>query len=437
MTDEIRANTNVPAEKACLGGMLLSREVVDDVMREVAAGDFWQPRHEAIFRAIGALVLRGLPTDVLAVQKELEETSQIDRAGGPAYLHELVAHVVTPANAGYHAALVKDSAVRRRLTQAGEEIVAMGLGVEEDLDALEDRARAALDRVSSIRKRGLRTIGETLLDVAERLEGKPNLLPTPWEALDRIIGGFAPGSLIVVAARPGEGKTIALLQIALKLAHSGMVAFSSLEMTEEELQLRMVAQYGDIRITTLRDRSLTEQDWHRFNDARLLVGGAPVFIDDTARATIGELRAHLSAVKRRGNVAGFCVDYLQLVKATGADRRLEVEAVSSALKQMAKEHRVPVIAAAQLKRPQMSRGGQRPLPTLGDLREAGGIEQDADVVILLHRDPKKPRELKVIVAKNRHGETAAVDLVWEAEYSRLRDRKWSPTSVLDGMDGED
>lgn len=433
MTD-IRPNTNIDAERACLGGMLISRDVVDDVMREVTPRDFYLPKHETVYRAITTLHVEGKPTDVIAVQHILEQKGEIERAGGPAFLHELAGEVVTAANAPYQASLVREAAIRRRLTEAGLRITGMGQASEGELDDLLNGARAELDRVDAVRKRGLRTIGESLPDLADTLDAAPQFVPTPWESLDRIIGGFAPGNLVVVAARPGDGKSIFLLQVALKLAHQGMVAFSSLEMTEPELQLRMVAQYGEIHMTTLRNHALSQQDWHRFMDAKKLVAGAPVFVDDTPRATIGMLRSHLAAVKRRGPLSGFCVDYLQLVKATGADRRLEVEAASAGLVQMAKDFQIPVVAAAQLRRPQMAKGAQRPLPTLSDLREAGGIEQDAAVVILLHRDPKTPNVVKLIVAKNRHGETKSVDLVWQGHYSRLVDKKWTPTSALEGME---
>lgn len=432
---ELRPNTNEPAERACLGGMLLSRDVVDEVIREVAPHDFYQPKHELIFRAIVALAHGGKPTDVIAVTRQLQEDGEIDRAGGVAYLHELAGDVLTASNAAYHASLVRECAVLRRLTDAGLRITGMGQSTEGNLDELINRARAELDKVDSIRRRGLRSIGDGLPALADSLEASPSYLPTPYESLDRIIGGFAPGSLYIVAARPGEGKSIALLQMALKLAHHGMVAFSSLEMTEAELQLRMVAQYGEVHMSALRNHQLSVQDWHRFADARKLVAGAPVFVDETPAVTIGEIRSHIAAVKRRGPLAGVCVDYLQLVRGTGADRRLQVEAVSAALKQMAKDFHVPVIAAAQLRRPERVRGNApRPLPTLADLRESGSIEQDADVVILHHRDVKQPHVLKVIVAKNRHGETKSVDLAWEGHYSRLRDKVWSPTSVLDEME---
>lgn len=423
---------SLEAEQSVLGGMMLSTAAVDDVMEVIKPKDLWEPKHEQIALAIGALVARNEPTDVLAVVEELRRTGNLRKAGGAAYLHTLTSLVVTPANAGYYADTVKHLARKRRLTDAGMRIEAMGRATEGDIDELLERAQAELATVESGRKSKLRAIGETFMDLIQDLETKPEYQPSPWESLDKLIGGFAPGALYVVAARPGSGKSIVALQAAAKLAHTGVVAFSSLEMTELELQKRLLAQYGPVHMTQLRNHTLNKHDWANVAAAKARVEGAPIFVDDTAGVTMSQIRAHARAVARRGDLAGIVVDYLQLVEGGDGDSRQErVSSVSRGLKQLAKDMSVPVIAAAQLKRSGAQRGG-RALPTLDDLRESGAIEQDADVVLLLDRDrEKKPDDLTVIVAKNRHGESGKFTLQWQAQFARVMDKQWTPTALYD------
>lgn len=422
---------SLEAEQSVLGGMMLSRAVIDDVMDVMKPGDFYLPKHAEIARAIVTLWGRNEPTDSIAVTEELRRTERLRHAGGLTYVHELVEIVPTAANAGYYAESVRDLAKKRRLLQAGQRIVAMGRASEGDPDELIERARTELDGVGSTTKAGIRKIGDTFLQLVDDLSTKPTYFESPWTALDKLIGGLAPGALYVVAARPGSGKSIVALQVAAKLAHRGMVAFSSLEMTELELQKRLLAQYGPVHMTQLRNHSLNEQDWRRVAEAKARVEGAPIFVDDTAGVTMTQIRAHAKAVARRGGLAGVVVDYLQLVRGEGESRQEVVANVSRQLKQLAKDLNVPVIAAAQLRRAGERRGA-RSLPGLDDLRESGAIEQDADCVILLDRDKEKtPSWLTMIVAKNRHGEAGKFRLVWEAHFARVMDKQWSPTALLE------
>jgi replicative DNA helicase len=419
-------------EQSVVGSMLLDGRVIDDVTDEMQPSDFFDPKHEIIAIAIVALYNRNEPTDVIATVAELERTGQIRQAGYASYLHSLTSLVVTSANAGYYASLVKAAAVRRRMVEAGTRIVQMGHASEGEPEELLERARVELDAVSSGRRRPVRMIGDTFFDLVSSLEEKPLYSPTPWESLDKLIGGFAPGALYVFAARPGSGKSIAALQIAARLAHEGMVAFSSLEMTELELQTRLVAQYGPVHMTALRNHALTNDDWKRVAEAKQRVEGAPIFIDETAGVNLGHIRSHVRAVSRRGKLSGIVVDYLQLIDGEGKTRQEEVSSVSKGLKQLAKDFHVPVIAAAQLKR--ATQVGKRKLPDLDDLRESGSIEQDADAVIMLDRDRQKsPDEVTVIVPKNRHGNMGQFRLRWQAEYARLLDRKWT-SSPLEGVE---
>jgi len=419
------------AEQSAVGSMMLDAGVIDDVTDELVPSDFWSPKHEVIAQAVVSLHSRKLPADVIAVGEELARTGKVRNAGGVVYLHELTSLVRTAANAGYYAKIVHEKAVKRRLTAAGQRIAAMGLTSEGDVDEQIEKARQELDAVPSGRRVQLRPIGDLLPDIIDSLGEKPTYMPTPWEPLDKLIGGFTRGHFVIVGGRPSDGKSVVLVQIATTLAHQGLVAFSSLEMSEAEIGLRLIAQYGSVHQKFLRDRQLNEQDWGRIKEAKHAIQGAPLYIDATAAVTVAQIRAHARSVARGGNLVCIAVDYLQLIAtetANGRSRQQELGTVSRALKQLAKDLNVVVIAAAQLKRGSKRRGD---LPTMEDLRESGDMENDADQIILLHRDrEKKPHDLVMIVAKNRHGETGRFTLDFQGQFARARYR-WTPTSLLD------
>lgn len=419
------------AEQSAVGGMLRDADVIDDVMQVLSPSDFWNPKHEVIARAIVALHSKREPTDIVAVTEELLKRGELVKAGGAAYLHELTDAPPTAANAGYYAQIVHEKAVRRRLQAAGFRIKAMGEASEGEVDDLIERARQEIDAVPTGRRMKPRAIGDALGEIIDTFDEKPSFMRTPWESLNKMIGGFSRGQLVVLAARPGGGKSIALLQIATRLAHEGVVAFSSLEMTEAELGIRLLSQYGSIHSTALRDHSFTDIDLRSMAEARLAIQGAPLFIDASADATLGQIRAHARAVARGGNLVCISVDYLQLVKGEGESREQRVASVSTGLKQLAKELNVLVVAAAQLRRTSSRKPAD--LPTLEDLRESGSIEQDADLAILMHRDEKKPHDVVFIVAKNRNGKTGRFTLDWQAEFSRIRDKTWSPTALIEDV----
>lgn len=429
-----RVQWDLLAEQSVLGGMLLDNRVIDDVIQAVRPSDFYQPKHELIAKAIGTVSNRNEPADAITVAEELRRTSQLERAGGAAYLHQLTSIVPTAANAAHYAGTIRQLAVKRRLVEVGMRITAMGEASEGAVEDLVEKARAQLEAVSTGAPATLRMIGDTFDDLVDQLDEKPTYAASPWESLDKLIGGLAPGSLVVLAARPGGGKSIALLQIAARLAHDGVVALSSLEMTEAELQKRLLAQFGPVHMSALRNHQLTDDDWKRVVEAKRRVQGAPIFVDERPGVTMSDIRAHARAVARRGKLAAVAVDYLQLVHGEGESRQEVVGSVAEGLKALAKDLQVPVIAAAQLKRlgDRRASGGKRTLPTLDDLRESGGIEQAADVVILMDRDKERtPNDLQMVVAKNRHGESGRFTLQWQAQFSRLLDKRWSPTALIE------
>lgn len=423
------------AEQSVVGAMLLSRDAIYTALDVLQPGDFYQPKHEHIARAAAALAERDEPTDTVSVIAELERSGLIGKAGGDAYLFQLTSIVATTATVGYHAEIVRQKAIRRRLHTAGLRIQQMGAATEGDPMALVDTAQQELELVAKNTRVAVHPVGDTISATIDRLQEKPEYVSTGFESLDKVIGGLAGGNLIILGARPGEGKTIFGMNLATMLARRGMVVYVSLEMSEDELQLRLISQFGEVHMKSLRNHTLNEEQWKRVAIARQKMQGAPIFIDDRS-TTLAEMRSYIRSVSRRGQLAGVVVDYLQLIEgATAQQSRQEfVSELSRSLKKLAKQLGVPVIALSQLNR--LVEGRKSRVPILSDLRESGSIEQDADVVLLLSYDRTKPSDLTVAVAKNRHGENGEVTLVWQGQYARLRDRSWSPTGAvtLDGAE---
>lgn len=421
------------AEQTVVGAMLLDREAIWTALDVLTPADFYQPKHELIARAAAALAERDEPSDTLAVVNELEKTGQISRAGGDAYLFQLTSLVATTANVGYHADIVRQKAIRRRLQEAGIRINRMGSSTEGDPLKLVDEAQQELEQVAKNTRVDVHPVGDTLAATIDRLDEKPEFVSTGFESLDKVIGGLAGGNLIVLGARPGEGKTIFGMNLATMLARRGMVVYVSLEMSEDELQLRLISQFGEVHMKSLRNHTLNEEQWKRVAIARQKMQGAPIFIDDRS-TTLAEMRAYIRSVSRRGELAGVVVDYLQLIEgaAQQQSRQEFVSELSRSLKKLAKQLGVPVIALSQLNR--LVEGRKSRVPILSDLRESGSIEQDADVVLLLSYDRTKPDDLTVAVAKNRHGENGEVSLIWQGQYARLKDRTWSPYGAV-ALDG--
>ena len=285
-------------------------------------------------------------------------------------------------------------------------------------------AREELDAAETTALSKVRYVRDILPDVIERLQTNATFIPTPWPSLNRLIGGLRPGAVYVVAARPGVGKTVIASQIAACLAEHGRVAFSSLEMSEDDLVSRLISERLNIRVGKVKDNRMTDYDWNVLAGGRAQLNAMSIAIDDRAAVSAVEVRAYAKAVSRQGTLSGVVVDYLQLMSSRSKlDRHLQVSEFSRQLKIMAKDMRVPVIALSQLNRQSEARADG--VPRLSDLRESGAIEQDADVVILLRRveNPghtfENPNEsIWLDVAKNRHGETGEVELAWQGEFSR-------------------
>ncbi|WP_194385329.1 replicative DNA helicase [Microbacterium luteum] len=430
------------AEQSVLGAVMLSPDVLDDVMSIVEPGDMHDPRHETIYAAVRRLHERNAPTDVVAATDELLAAGELNGQLDAAYLHELTSVVPTAANGAYYASIVHEHAIRRRLLDAATAIaqIAANTGIEA-LDAVEI-SREKVDGVGANTAPAIEQFGGAAFDsFVKGLDEKPRYIPTPWWDINNHLGGLRAGGLYVVGARPGQGKSIIGLQTALRLAKEGPVAFCSLEMSRDDLMARLVSQLAQVSLHSLVNHEVSKSGWQNIAMVRQQIQQLPLFVSTSDEvSTITQVRAFARSVARRApkgqRLAGVVVDYLQLLTSGERveSRQVEVASFSRALKLLAQSLGVPVIALSQLNRGSTTRRSNR--PTLADLRESGAIEQDADAVLLLHRDEKNsPNRLDVDIAKNRQGQQGRVSLQWEGTFSRVVSRAWSPASLLDDNEG--
>lgn len=422
---------DITAEQSTLGAMLLSREAIADISEIVNGPDFYRPAHETIYRSIMTLHGRNEPVDVVTVSDALSRDGEVERVGGIAYLHDIAQGCPTPSSGGYYAGIVAKLATRRRLAAAGQKIHDMATqpGDEHELVEL---ARKEVDQTTKAStSTTVQSFGETIDAMLGQLDEKPNYTPTPWAALNNIIGGLRPGGLYVVGARPSVGKSVVALQLAKALTAKGSVAFSSLEMSEADVQMRAVSADLRIDLRRLIERDLTPGDWEKIRTRRASWQNVPLFVDDNSGVTITDIKRFARSVHRRQPLAGLVVDYLQLMSQPAGDKRPRHEFVadmSRQLKILAMDMQIPVVALSQLNRGSTQRDDQ--MPKISDLRESGAVEQDADVVILLHREimGEKRGDLAMLVAKNRNGSTNVAQLDFWGHYSMAIDKGIPPSS---------
>jgi replicative DNA helicase len=424
------------AEQSALGGMLLSKDAVADVVEVLRGGDFYIPKHEIIFDAILTLYSHGEPTDVITVTDELIKEGELSRAGGADYLHTLTALVPTAANAGYYAAIVAERALLRRLVEAGTRITQMGYAAEGEALDLVNSAQAEIYAVTGS------TDNEDYVPLTEAIEAATNEIeaaahkdgtmtgvPTGFAELDDLTNGLHPGQMVIVAARPALGKSTLALDFARAAAikNDMPTIFFSLEMGRSEIAMRLLSAEASIPLQSMRKGMVNSQDWATLAATRGRINDSPLYIDDSPNLTLVEIRAKCRRLKQRVGLKMVIIDYLQLMTSGKRveSRQQEVSEFSRALKLLAKELQVPVVALSQLNRGPEQRSDK--LPALSDLRESGSIEQDADVVILLHRESayekENPRagEADLIVAKHRNGPTKTVTVAFHGHFSRFAD----------------
>ncbi len=427
---------DIAAEQSVIGAMLLSKDAIADVVEVVREGDFYRPAHQTIYSAILDLYGKGEPADAVTVAAELTKAGEIARVGGATYLHTLVSMVPTAANGGYYGRIVREQAILRRLVEAGTRIVHMGYTGTGDVDDMVDRAQAEVydvtDRRTSEDYLPLREIMGDALNEIEAISNRGGEMigvPTGFIELDKLTNGLHPGQLVIVAARPALGKSTLGLDIcrAASIKHGLASVIFSLEMSRNEIVMRLLSAEAQVPLHHMRAGTMSDADWTKLASRMGTVSEAPLFIDDSPNMTLMEIRAKCRRLKQRHDLRLVVVDYLQLMTSGKRveSRQQEVSEFSRSLKLLAKELEVPVIAISQLNRGAEQRTDKRPL--LADLRESGSLEQDADVVVLLHREDayerESPRagEADFIVAKHRNGPTATVTVAFQGHYSRFVD----------------
>jgi replicative DNA helicase len=437
-TDAIRTPPHsVEAEQAVLGGLMLDSNAWDAVADIVSAADFYRRDHRLIFEAIAEIAEKSGPCDAVTVSELLERKGLAEETGGLAYLGTLARDTPSAANVRTYAEIVRERSIMRQLVDAGGHIASA---------ALESGGRSATDLVDEAERRvfeiaergtrsraGFRAIKDLLPAAVDRLDllhqspGQATGVTTGFTELDRMTAGLQPGDLIVIAGRPSMGKTTLAVNIAENAAVGRGVpaAIFSMEMSSEQLTMRMIASLGRVNQGHLRTGQFSDEDWSRINGAISQLSAAPLYVDETPALTPTEVRARARRLKREKGVGLIVVDYLQLMQVHGSkeNRATEISEISRGLKALAKELQVPVIALSQLNRGVEQRTEKKPV--MSDLRESGAIEQDADVIMMIYREevyePNTTRKgiADIIIAKQRNGPVGEVHLTFLGEYTRF------------------
>ncbi|WP_028851837.1 replicative DNA helicase [Thermocrispum municipale] len=431
---------DIAAEQSVLGGMLLSKDAIADVLEVLRPSDFYRPAHQAIYDAILDLYSRGEPADPITISAELERRGELARVGGAPYLHTLIATVPTAANAAYYAQIVAEKAVLRRLVEAGTRIVQYGYGAADAqgdaVDEVVDRAQAAIFEVTERRTSedyvALEELLQPTMDEIDAIASDGGIsrgVPTGFTDLDEVTNGLHPGQMIIVAARPGIGKSTLGLDFcrSASIKHGMTSVIFSLEMSRTEIVMRMLSAEARIRLQDMRSGRMSDDDWTRLARRMSEISQAPLFIDDSPNMTMMEIRAKARRLKQRHDLKLIVLDYMQLMTSGKKveSRQQEVSEFSRQLKLLAKELEVPLVAISQLNRGPEQRTDKRPM--LADLRESGALEQDADIVLLINRpdaterDDPRAGEADLILAKHRAGPTTTVTVAHQLHYSRFAD----------------
>ncbi|TET23877.1 MAG: replicative DNA helicase [Candidatus Cloacimonadota bacterium] len=430
---------SLDAEAAVLGSMLTDREAVDMVLSIITTDDvFYSEFHQRIFRAIVIIEQSDVPVDILTVSEQLRKMEQLKKIGGLDYLQKLVESVVSTTNVQYHAKIVLEKFVLRRLISISNQIIQQSYDEQSNVDELLDRAEQLIFNIHYAgKKQELIMVRDILSDTIDKIdklaEHKTHItgIESGINKLDDLTGGFQKADFVIIAGRPSMGKTAFALDVALHTAieRNIPVGFFSLEMSQEQLVQRMLAMQARVDLKDLRRGFLTDESWARLTRAAGKLHAAPLYIDDSARLNHLELRAKARRLKSRIDVGIIFIDYLQLLDIAGRSdsRQQEVAIISRSLKALSKELGIPVVALSQLSRAHTQRQFQKPL--LSDLRESGAIEQDADVVIFLYRkkesdDPNIRNKVEIIIRKQRNGPTGTVYATFLEKCATFEDAAW-------------
>jgi replicative DNA helicase len=425
---------SIESEESVLGSVLLDNQAINICIEKIRPEDFYRSAHQTIFEAMMSLADKREPIDIITLGQQLRSVGQLENVGGPQTLSYLASSVPNAANVAFYARTIKEMSIRRRLIHESTDIInsafEMEGTIEDFIDSTEQRILGVSDlrtsssfhRVSDVVQESIRLV-EKLYDQKEPVTG----VACGLDKLDRMTAGFQPSDLIIIAARPSMGKTALVLGMSqyVGIYVRKPVAFFSLEMSKEQLVLRMLCSESRINNSNVRTGDLSERDFARIVDGASRISEADIYIDDTPALTITELRAKARRLDRDHKLGLIVVDYLQLLRspAYSNSREQEIADISRSLKALAKELNVPVLALSQLNRSVESRTDKRPM--MSDLRESGAIEQDADIIMFIYRDEVYNKESpdkgvsELIIAKQRTGPTGAVRVAFSGEYTRF------------------
>jgi replicative DNA helicase len=415
------------AEQAMLGSIMIRPDGMHEIMDLVSAIDFYVEKHRKIFKAMTQLHDKGEPIDIVSMTSCLRENKHLEQIGSSSYLAELINHVPSATNIVYYAEIIRKKAALRRLIQSADQIAEMGYNEQEELDTIFDSAQRTIMDIGNFSKKTFTKLKDTLVEAWERFDklhksdGEMRGIPTGFRDIDNKLAGLQKSDLIILAARPSVGKTTFALDIARNVAcmYGKSVGIFSLEMSSQQLVDRLLAAESRVDSWHLRTGKLkADEDFSRLRDALDRLATAPIFIDDEASNTITKMKSVARKLKAEHGLDLIVVDYLQLmVPRKETDSMVQqVTEISRSLKGLARELDVPVLALSQLSRAVEQRGGK---PRLSDLRDSGSIEQDADVVMFIHREDKinensdKKNIAEIIIAKHRNGPTGEVQLYFD------------------------
>lgn len=428
---------SVESEQSILGSILLDKDAIITVTETIRPSDFYKEAHKIIYECMLSLSNKGEPIDLITLTEELKNLGHLDSVGGISYITSLSTIVPTTSNVKYYADIVKDKSVLRKLIKASNDIISLGYdGTTKIQDVLDKAEKKIFDISQEKTSDDFKPINLVLMDTYDMIEelytNKSDVtgVTTGFRDLNKKINGLQRTDLILIAARPAMGKTAFSLNLVQNAALKGdaSVAVFSLEMSKEQLVQRMLSSQSNVELKKIKTGTLNNNDWPRIIDAMAVLSDAKIHIDDTPGITISEMRSKCRKLKIEKGLDLILIDYLQLMEGEGNNesRQQEISKISRSLKKIAKELDCPVVALSQLSRAPEQRADHRPM--LSDLRESGAIEQDADIVMFLYRDEyyhpdSESKNIgEVIIAKNRHGETGAVELVWLGEVQRFGDK---------------
>ena len=428
---------SVESEQSILGSIILDKDAIITVAETINPSDFYKEAHKIIYESMLSLNSNNEPIDLITLIEELRKEGHLDNIGGISYLTSLSTIVPTTSNVKYYANIVKEKSVMRQLIKASNEIINLGYDASTDVQEILNKAEKSIFDISQ-EKSGddIQPINAVLQDTFAMIEKlctekkEVTGITTGFKDLNKKINGLQRTDLILLAARPAMGKTAFSLNLVQNAALKGdaSVAVFSLEMSKEQLVQRMLSAQSNVELSKIKTGTLGESDWPRIIDGMAVLSEAKIFIDDTPGIKISEIRSKCRRLKMEKGLDLILIDYLQLMEGEGKNenRQQEIAKISRSLKILAKELDCPVVALSQLSRSPELRKDHRPI--LSDLRESGSIEQDADIVMFLYRDEyyhddsEKKNIGEVIVAKNRHGETGNVELVWFGQVQKFADK---------------